>query len=54
MQIIEKNFNWKSELSKRKITEVIILHHADASKCSIEDIHSWHIERGWLELDIIF
>ena len=47
MQIIEKTFNWATGLSKRKKTEVIILHHADADKCSIEDVHSWHLQRGW-------
>ena len=47
MQIIEKTFNWATGLSKRKKTEIIILHHADADKCSIEDIHSWHLQRGW-------
>ena len=47
MQIIEKTFNWATGLSKRKKTEVIILHHADADKCSVEDIHSWHLQRGW-------
>ena len=46
MQIIETNFNWKSGLSKRKSTEVIILHHAEASKCSVEDINSWHIDNN--------
>ena len=47
MKIIEKTFNWATGLSKRKKTEVIILHHADADKCSVEDIHSWHLQRGW-------
>lgn len=47
MKIIEKTFNWATGFSKRKKTEIIILHHADADKCSIEDIHSWHLQRGW-------
>lgn len=47
MQIIEKTFNWKSGLSKRRLTEVIILHHAEASQCSVEEIHSWHMDRGF-------
>lgn len=47
MNIIENKLTWKKGLLKRKKTEVIILHHADADKCSIEDIHSWHIQRGW-------
>ena len=47
MKIIEKTFEWRTGLSKRKSTEVIILHHADADKCTIKDIHSWHLDRGW-------
>lgn len=27
--------------------QMFILHHAEASKCSIEDIHQWHKENGW-------
>lgn len=47
MNIIEKTFDWRTGLSRRKSTEAIILHHADADKCTIEDIHSWHLQRGW-------
>lgn len=27
--------------------EVVVLHHAGAKMCSIEDIHRWHLENGW-------
>ncbi|WP_315117448.1 N-acetylmuramoyl-L-alanine amidase, partial [uncultured Clostridium sp.] len=27
--------------------KMIVLHHAEASKCSIEDIHRWHLNNGW-------
>lgn len=26
---------------------MVILHHAAANHCSIEDIHKWHLENGW-------
>lgn len=46
MKIIETNLSFGS-MSKRSKTNRIILHHADAKKCSAEDIHRWHKERGW-------
>lgn len=46
MNIIETNLSFGS-LSKRKSTNRIILHHAEASTCTAEDIHRWHKERGW-------
>ena len=47
MQIIKKNYLWASSLSKRKKTNKIILHHAQAKVCSVEDIHQWHLKNGW-------
>ena len=47
MNIIEKKLNFKNPLKTRSKTEWLILHHAYASKCSAEDIHSWHLQRGW-------
>lgn len=46
MEIIETNLQFK-ELSVRKSTERIILHHADAIVCRAEDIHRWHLNNGW-------
>lgn len=46
MNIIETNLSFGS-LSKRKSTNRIILHHAEASTCTAQDIHRWHKERGW-------
>lgn len=34
-------------LTKRKKTNLIVLHHAAATKCSVEDIHKWHLANGW-------
>lgn len=47
MNIIEKPYNWKGTLSKRKSTKRIILHHAESSSCTADDIHRWHLDRGW-------
>ena len=46
MQIIETDLQFK-DMSTRKVTERIILHHAYAKKCSAEDIHRWHLNNGW-------
>ena len=46
MEIIETNLRFK-DMSTRKVTERIILHHADAKSCSAEDIHRWHLNNGW-------
>lgn len=47
MKINEVNYKWKGALSKRKLTEMIVLHHADAKSCTAQDIHVWHLNRGW-------
>lgn len=47
MKIIESNLKFKENLQTRNSTDMIILHHADISTCSVEDIHRWHLEKGW-------
>lgn len=46
MNIIETNLEFNS-MDTRSKTERIILHHADASNCTAEDIHRWHLANGW-------
>ncbi|SHK96642.1 N-acetylmuramoyl-L-alanine amidase [Desulforamulus aeronauticus] len=45
--IIEEKYKWNGDLSPRKETDYIVLHHADASQCTAQDIHRWHLSRGW-------
>ena len=47
MNIIETNYQWNGALSKRVKTDKIVLHHAAASSCSAEDVHRWHLSKGW-------
>lgn len=47
MEIIETKLEVVGSLAKRSTINMIILHHADASKCSVEDINRWHIQRGY-------
>ena len=46
-KIIETNIKWASSLSKRPRTDYIVLHHAEASKCTVEQVDSWHKQNGW-------
>lgn len=46
MEIIETNLKF-GNMDTRTKTERIILHHADASSCTPEQIHQWHLSRGW-------
>lgn len=46
MNIIETNLGFGS-MSYRSKTTRIILHHAAAVNCSVQDVHRWHINNGW-------
>ncbi len=46
MNIIDTNLQF-GNMSIRKITKRIILHHANVTECTAEEIHKWHIENGW-------
>lgn len=46
-EIRESNLSFRDALAKRAATTRIVLHHAAASGCSVEDIHRWHLDRGW-------
>jgi N-acetylmuramoyl-L-alanine amidase len=47
MNIIKVNYAWKGNLSLGNKPDSIVLHHAEASKCTVADIHSWHLGNGW-------
>ncbi len=47
MNIIEKSYKWNGNLSKRKKTDYIIIHHASAKVASPDAVHSWHLNNGW-------
>ena len=46
MNIIESGINFRG-LSNRSRTTRIILHHAAAVMCSVQDIQRWHLANGW-------
>lgn len=47
MQIIETKLPTNGSFSRRNKTDEIILHHAEASHASVEEVNRWHLERGW-------
>ncbi|WP_434295753.1 peptidoglycan recognition protein family protein [Clostridium botulinum] len=46
MYIINPNLKFRG-LTYGNNPKMIILHHAEASGCSIQDIHLWHLNNGW-------
>lgn len=47
MNIIQLNLQFKGNLSYSNRPDTIVLHHAEASYCTIYDIHQWHLSNGW-------
>ena len=54
MKINEINYEWKGSLIKRTKTEIIVLHHAAAKSCTAQNIHRWHLSRGWIGIGYNF
>lgn len=46
MNVIDSNLKFRG-LTYGNNPIKIILHHAAATNCSIEDIHTWHLHNGW-------
>lgn len=47
MNIIQSNLSFRSSLSYGNHPDTIVLHHAEASHCTVYDINQWHKENGW-------
>lgn len=47
LEIKEVKYDWAGALVKRHTIDMIVLHHADASTCSPQDVHWWHVRNGW-------
>ena len=47
MEIKEVKYDWTGSLAKRSTIDMIVLHHADAKSCTANQIHWWHICRGY-------
>jgi N-acetylmuramoyl-L-alanine amidase len=49
MEIIHPNLKFPRPLIPLALEKIqfIVIHHAATIKCTIQDIHRWHLERGW-------
>lgn len=47
MDIHDANLSFRGSLSRRSATRRIILHHAEATSCSPQQIHQCHLDNGW-------
>jgi N-acetyl-anhydromuramyl-L-alanine amidase AmpD len=47
MNIIDKDLKFISDMQYDNKPTIIVLHHAASSCCSIEEIHYWHLQKGW-------
>lgn len=54
MNIVEKVFETVGTLQIRQKTSLIVLHHAYATNCTVEDIDRWHKGRGWCKIGYQF
>jgi len=48
LNIIDSKLAFRGSLPYGNAPEMIILHHAAAVNCSINDIHNWHLGKGWV------
>lgn len=54
MKIIEKTYPWSGTLTQRPKTSFIILHHAAATECTPDNIHTAHLKNGWVGIGYHF
>ncbi|MBZ9622831.1 peptidoglycan recognition protein family protein [Clostridium sp. FP2] len=47
MNVIETNLRRNGDLNYNNIPKMIVLHHAEAKNCTIQDINTWHLNNGW-------
>jgi hypothetical protein len=48
MNIKDANLQFNGGFETRLSTDTIVMHHAAASSCTVEDIHRWHLSNGWI------
>jgi len=54
LNILDPKLKFKTVLKNNNTHEYIIIHHALASKCTVDDIHRWHLERGFIGIGYHF
>lgn len=47
MKINEEKYNWARTNFVIQAPNIIVIHHAASRSCTAQDIHRWHLEKGW-------
>lgn len=47
MKIIEENYKWARTNWTIQKPNTIDIHHALSPNCTAQDVHRWHLDRGW-------
>ncbi|WP_459195707.1 N-acetylmuramoyl-L-alanine amidase [Wukongibacter baidiensis] len=47
MKLIKPKLKYKKGFNKLRRPSIIVIHHAKHSSATVEDIHLWHLEKGW-------
>lgn len=47
MKIIEETYKWANTNFRKHKPDTIVIHHAAYPNCSAQDVHRWHLARGW-------
>jgi N-acetylmuramoyl-L-alanine amidase len=48
MNIINSNLQFRTnQLAYENKPDTIVLHHAEASHCTVQEVHQWHLANGW-------
>lgn len=48
VQVIDRDLKFTGPFTPRSKMDTIVLHHAAAKSCTVEDVHRWHLNNGWL------
>lgn len=54
MNIIESNLNFRESNVRNGPPKCIVLHHAAAKTASVETVHNWHLNNGWIGIGYHF
>ncbi len=46
-EVRSANLEFAGSFTPRSRTDTLVLHHAAAKTCSVEDVHKWHLGNGW-------
>lgn len=47
INIIDAGLSFRNTMATRQSTTRIVIHHAAARACTVQQVHSWHLNNGW-------